>query len=349
MSKKTTDFDPDVWDNKNADPTKHETDTSILLRAADFGVDLESLELVDAAPPTAELPMQKKAEPKEHDFWQDMDISLNDIINVFISNSERPVILVSNDKIAYLNDTAKHMLEIADLKQVREAPFLQFVDKRDWNVLTANIGEMLTSGTKQKIRLRSMLKKQVNMEFQAVYLPDSSRFSFILVGNHFESRSEDQSLDGLYDELTGLPTFFLFEDRVQMAINNENYKDARLQKDMVAVAAIDIDNLEVFQQLNMEDFVMKKLAGILGLKYPFWVLIFGLRSRYDLEVELNKIIGIFKQGINDNFTTHEIFASIGCSIYPESAQSAKKIIEQTIAALKEAKGKEGNALVFYHS
>ena len=335
-----------------------QADLSLLREAPRYGINLDGLEDPAALQPQAELPRQQKSRVKEHYFWQDLDVNLNDIVNLVMNSSERPIVMVSDDKAVYFNFTAMQMLDIKNMRSVLNEPFLTFVDKQDWNVLTSSIGEMLTAAKKQKIRLRSQKGKVVPVEFQAIYLPDSKHFSFILVGGH-QKKSSKPFFNNLYDDLTGLPNFFLFEDRVQMAVNNENYKDSRLPKDLIAVAGVNIENIEVFRKLHLEEFVIKKLANTLvlslkknytvarGLKYHLWVLMPDIMNSYDLDLEMKKLMAIFKEGVSDNFTTHDLAVSVGASIFPNPARSAKKLIEQSIEALKEAQNNPESSLVLF--
>ena len=333
-------------------------DLSLLKDAKRYSIDLNNLEDVESSPSFSELPKQQKKKTKERYFWQGLDVNLNDIVNLVMNSSERPIIMVSDDKAVYFNFTAMQMLDIKDLRSSLNEPFLTFVDKQDWNLLTASIGEMLTAAKKQQIRLRSLKGKISSVEFQAIYLPDTKHFSFILVGNH-QNKSNKPFFNNLYDDLTGLPNFFLFEDRVQMAVNNENYKDSRLPRDLIAVVGVNVDNIESFRKLHLEEFVIKKLANTLvlslkknytvarGLKYHFWILMPDIMSGYDFDMEIKKLMALLKEGVSDNFTTHDLTVSVGASIFPNPARSAKKLIEQAIEALKQSQEQEGSSLVMF--
>ena len=336
-------------------------DPALLQEAERYNIDLNSLEA--AVEPQKAVREELVSETTaaflpEHQFWQDLDVSLEDMVSQVLDTSERLVVIVTDDKIAYMNRAALDMLEVKSFREIIGENFLTFVDKSDWNNLAENIGGMISDGTKLKVKLRTASNKIHSAELKAIYLPDSRHFSFILLSSH-ERRDQKPVFNALYDDLTGLPNFYLFEDRVQMAVNNENYKDVRLPKDLIAVAAVSIDNMENFRKLHLENFVIKKLASNLllslkknytvarGLKYQFWILMPDLVNEHSLEVELDKLRVIFKEGVTDNFTTHEVFTSIGVSVFPDPARSGKKLIEQAIASVKKAQEMPSNSLVMF--
>lgn len=336
------------------------TDIKILEDAPKYNIDLEALENYQARPVTAAAVNVDDAVAEDKYFWQELDVSLADMTSYVFDDDERPIVMVSDDKIAYLNKAAQNMLELSSQKEAMGGKFLRFVEKGDRDKLASGIGEMLADAAKQTIHLKALSGKIHAVEFRAVYLPDSLHFSFILIGNHeVKPVPSQQIFNNLYDELTGLPNFFLFEDRVQMAVNYENYKDVRLPRDLIAVAAVSIDNIEMFRRLNLESFAIKKLANTLvlslkknytvarGLRYQFWVLMPEIANEHVLKIELEKLRAIFNEGINDNFTTHEVVASIGATVFPKPAHSAKKLVEQAIFALRQAQERNGNRLELF--
>lgn len=268
-------------------------------------------------------------------------------------------------RIEYANETMQKILEAGENEIVGQN-FFSFVAEEDWNRLAENIGVMLTDGKKVNADLKSKNGKLYNVGLEAIYLPDARRFSFILIGqDRFdagvgiqERATEKPAALNLYDEVTGLPSFYLFEDRVQMAINYENYKDSRLRKNMVAVIAVSIDNIFVLRQQGIADFVLKKLASKLvlslkknytvarGMAYEFWIMMNDISSMGDLDLEMRKLNAIFMEGVSDNITEHNVNTSIGVSIFPTVAKSAKKLLEQTIKATKKSQEKGGGISVF---
>lgn len=345
--------------------------------SSNAAIDTSVLEAVEPVVQMAEIkqyipqsPVEEDADGEENtagrdDFIREADVRLDDIIKKFFSNSERPVVIVSDDKIEYANETMQKILEAGENEIVGQN-FFSFVAEGDWNRLAENIGVMLTDGKKVNADLKSKNGKLYNVGLEAIYLPDARRFSFILIGqDRFdagkglqERTTEKTAVLSLYDEVTGLPSFYLFEDRVQMAINYENYKDSRLRKNMVAVIAVSIDNIFVLRQQGIADFVLKKLASKLvlslkknytvarGMAYEFWIMMNDISSMGDLDLELRKLNAIFMEGVSDNITEHNVNTSIGVGIFPTVAKSAKKLLEQTIKATKKSQEKGGGISVF---
>lgn len=360
MQENYIDINQEALESFDGSTRRNPVNLELLKEAADYNIDLNALETVSGAGKLPEIDNQFNfSEIHEEQLnWPEMDVRLADMITDVLDSSERLVFLISDDKIAYLNKKAQAVLGIDGFKQAAGINFLEFVDKKDWNLLAENIGEMLTEKKVLSIHLRGANNKVAQMGFKAIYLPDTSRFAFILISEH-QKKTENIQFNNLYDEATGLPNFFLFEDRVQMAVNNENYKDVRLPKDLIAVVGIIIDNAEVFRKLNLEDFMLKKISSNLvlslkknytvarGLKFQFWVLMPDIINEHELEIELEKIRNILSTGLTDNFTSHDVLFSVGGSVFPNPARSAKKLIEQAIVAAKKAQELKNNSLVMF--
>ena len=50
----------------------------------------------------------------------------------------------------------------------------------------------------------------------------------------------------MYDDMTGLVSYYLFEDRLQTAIYYESHKDIRFKKNKIAVLAVNVDYIIFF-------------------------------------------------------------------------------------------------------
>lgn len=343
--------------------TKSKVDLGILSSAKKLNVDLDLLESLDETPKFNTIKQTSKANSAEkddlvvQDFIEDADVHLKDIIDKIFKNSDRSFVIVRDDKIEYANKTFLKILGVAGEDDVLKKNFLKFVVKEDWNLLAENIGEMLTNDKSLMVRLKLADNKVQRMNFDAIYLPDNQHFTFILVGSKIVTKIN--LVSGLYDDLTGLPNFYLLEDRVQMAVNAENYKDIRQKKNMIGLIGVSIDNMKAFKSLGIDDFILRKLAERLilslkktftvatGLKYQFWILLPNIDNLENFDVEIKRVKAALDEPVADNFTEHHIDASIGVSIFPDPATSAKKLIEQAILSIQKAQHDGGKRVVIF--
>lgn len=326
-------------------------ETDILDEAEVYHATTEELETVTEQPVVAE---PEKDSSRFQDMWAKMDVNLGEMVKNVFETSERLIFIVCDDNVVYQNKKARSVLEIDDFQQNSKGSFFNFVDQEDWKLLADNIGGLLMEQKTINIRLKTARQKIVPLGLSAVYLPDISHFSFILIGK-LQQKTEKAMINPLYDVNTGLPNFFLFEDRLLMAVNAE--KDKPLSEvNKMAVLAVSIDNIDVFRNLQTEDVLYKKLACQLamisdkrgtvarGLKYPFWCLL-PIVDEVSLNDFVAKVKGVLDEGISDNFNKHEIAYSIGYTLFPSSAPSAKKLVQQTIQAVEKAKKVTGNTVV----
>lgn len=325
-----------------------------------LGVDLNALESLDgngvsaanldvaaidgSLPPMSGVSKENATE-KLKEKWSGLSLSMSDAVVKVFEASDRPFIIVRDDMVAYANKTMLGILELQSDRDILGMKFLSFVAKEDWNLLAENIGLMLTEEKSVEVRLKTGRDKIYKINLQAMYLDDDMHFTFVLVGDRKLKYNPNA---GLYDAVTGLPNFYLFEDRVHIAVKNENYKDVRQRREMIAVVGISIDNFDELQKVNMGDFVLKKLASKLafrlkksytiarGLKYQFWLLLTDLTNEGNLEVEIEKIKAIFDEPVINNDEEYTILSSVGWCVYPQQTQSAKKMIELTIEEIKIA-------------
>ncbi len=375
MAQETTYIDEavhlqDSLEDLNGAVRPQHPETALLAEAEKYHAGRDELEKPDAATDLlsatdAAIAEQRKEEAGKA-FWKEIDVSLADIIERLFEKSLRPIVLIRDDRVEYINDTMANVLRLSSKGEALGETFLKFVAEEDWNLLAENIGAMLTENRSVAVRLKSAGDKLYPTHLEALYIADSQHFSFILIGDSIHVREEEPSprapvggVACLFDPQTGLPNFYLFEDRLQMAVNAENYKDIRLNKNIIAVMGISIDNLEDFRKLGLENFVMKRLAATLaatikksytaaaGLKIQFWVMINDVNTLHDLEVEVEKIKAVFDEGVRDNFTIHALHTSIGVSVFPNPAKSAKKLMQQAIYATVAAQKAGGNKLIYY--
>ena len=119
---------------------------------------------------------------KEPDFIENADVRLSDLISKFLADSVRPVIIICDDKVEYINQTVRDVLNMSDDEMLGHN-FLDFVKRDDWNLLAENIGVMLTDAKKVSIHLQAKNGNVVETSMEAMYIPDDNHFAFILIGS----------------------------------------------------------------------------------------------------------------------------------------------------------------------
>lgn len=333
-------------------------DLSVLGEADKYDIDLSSLEAVSVKKGGSKSAGGKSQVMQQNENWTKLDVKLLDIANLVFERVDFPVFIVQDDEIVYANNVVSDLLRINDGFEVVKHKFFEFVYKDDWNLLANNIGEMLTNHTDLTIRFNRRDNKIQELNLKAVYLPDIEHFSFVLLGEKVRNKNKPSS-NVLYDDDTGLPSFFLFEDRLQMSVLMSNATREGEHKYGIAVLAINIDNIKEFKKLNLDDAVVKKLADNLvfnlpktvtvskGLKYHFWILLSGMRDDFEIDYHIRRIKEVLDAGISDNFMRHDLVYSAGCSIFSKDARSSKELIEHTIESVRKAQENAESSLIIY--
>lgn len=333
-------------------------DKSLLEEAENYNVELDALEELKAYSDFVSIEQHPdnivKSDPDVFNRLKDLDVRLTDIVEKLFKKSDRPYIIIQDNKIQFANRTFEQFVGVKKSDEILGKPFLDFVAKDDWNLLAENIGEMLTLGKSLAVKIKTSHNNFYKMNFEAIYLNDRQSFSFILAGERIISKSS--LVSGLYDNITGLPSFYLLEDRLQVAINNEQHKDFRLAKNTITLIGINIDNYDEFIKIGQGSYILKKFASNLvmslrknytvarGLRFHFWILMNEFENKNDWDLEIKKIRGVCDEPISGEFEDFELKVSMGVSTYPNQAASAKKLLEQAILSVEKA-GKNGDGKV----
>lgn len=163
----------------------------------------------------------------------------------------------------------------------------------------------------------------------------------------------------MYDGLTGLPSFNLFEDRLQVALTNEKAKNLRLRRLKIAVVGIKIENLASFAEGAARDDVIRQTARELvellpenytvarGINYQFWLMMPYLESREDGKVIIEKIKSTLAKPLSAAGGVYHRSCKMGAVLYEHNpADSVNTLVGKAIFALQRAE-ENGKDVVYF--
>lgn len=178
-------------------------------------------------------------------------------------------------------------------------------------------------------------------------------------GMNFGYTKPDDYPQCMYDRLTGLPSFNLFEDRLQVALTNEKAKNLRLRRLKIAVVGIKIENLASFAEGSARDDVIRKTARELvellpenytvarGINYQFWLMMPYLESREDGKVIIEKIKSTLAKPLSAAGGVYHRSCKMGAVLYEHNpADSVNTLVGKAIFALQRAE-ENGKGVVYF--
>lgn len=176
---------------------------------------------------------------------------------------------------------------------------------------------------------------------------------------NFGYTKPDDYPECMYDRLTGLPSFNLFEDRLQMALTNEKAKNLRLRRLKIAVVGIKIENLASFAEGSARDDVIRQTARELvellpenytvarGINYQFWLMMPYLESREDGKVIIEKIKSTLAKPLSAAGGVYHRSCKMGAVLYEHNpADSVNTLVGKAIFALQRAE-ENGKGVVYF--
>lgn len=161
-------------------------------------------------------------------------------------------------------------------------------------------------------------------------------------------RKPDACSGCMFDPLTALPSFDLFEDRLQTALTAEEAKDVRLRRIKIAVVGIFIRNLSDLENTVLRDRILQQLADRLlmvmpknytvarGINYHFWIMMPGMQDAEEIEVNVDKAAAIFFRSVDIDDVSFRPDCNVGVSVFDKEPADSATLIGQAIAALQRA-------------
>ena len=109
----------------------------------------------------------------QKNIFEQVDVHLQDMIDKFFRNSERPIVIISDDKIMYSNASFIKLINVENQTKVINHNFLEYVVKDYWNIVAEGIGEALTTSKSIQIGIKDKLGNIHKINFDAIYIPDN--------------------------------------------------------------------------------------------------------------------------------------------------------------------------------
>ncbi len=163
----------------------------------------------------------------------------------------------------------------------------------------------------------------------------------------------------MFDEQTGLPSFNLFEDRLQTALVNERVKNQRFRRLKIAVVGIMIKNLSSFPEGKAREIMLRQTAGRLvsflpqnytvarGINYPFWIMMPYLESKEDGRVTIEKMKALLAQPVKTEKGEYRLECRIGAVLFEHDPEdSVSTLVGKAIYALKKAEETDKSVVYF---
>jgi diguanylate cyclase (GGDEF)-like protein len=172
-----------------------------------------------------------------------------------------------------------------------------------------------------------------------------------------ERQSEEISRMAHYDPLTGLPNRNLFQDRLQQLISISN----RYSK-LCGLAFIDLDGFKQINDTHGHDIgnrllveIANRLKGSIResdivarlIGDEFAVLLYDLRCSDDARIVADRLLSACRSSVQIGGRSHEVSASIGIAIFPDSARDGEVLVRQADEAMYHAKRAGKNQYAFY--
>lgn len=361
-------------------------DVSILQHAQDYHISLAGLEKIETTEDDI-LSIKSKPQPTESDLsnientiretsnikedakkfpdspkttshlnLERVDLPLKEIIRKIFWRAASPIVIISDDKIIYVNPSFLDLVGKESEYDVFEKNFFEFVSPEYWEKLSTGIGDVLTKNQGIQIGIKGKSGKIIRLNFEGIYISDEHSFSFILIGTLAEKKSYAA---GLFNERTGLPNYELLQDRIKMSIDSRSQDSLSLGKNISALMCISLettDFIDDFKSRSVLKRIFERLLSSLNKHYTlahgkedkeFWIYIPKIENEEKLSHEVQYIKDLFETPVEENYSTTRFKSQIGVSTYPEPATSAKKLLEEAKLANEKAKQNNDGEIVYF--
>ena len=297
-------------------------------------------------------------------------------ITNLVENSSNLMCVVKDGLISYINKTGVSMLKFLDPLEIITMPFIDIFDDGAKEKFNADFDNIINNQNPYQSVFITTENQKLDVELSIISLPNGDENSFLVEAKNIsyikkieeKYRANEQKVkqNFMHDDLTGLPSSNLFEDRLQMAIARSArraYGKADAAQNRIAVIVMNVDKIDAISQelgVDAANHVLRNIAIRLASSFrncdtiakndskSFLLILEGLNSLDDAETVARRTLGIMYEQIGYKGSNLALGCSIGISIFPEHGIKARKLLNAAEKALDEVSKNGGNFYMIYN-
>ena len=284
--------------------------------------------------------------------------------NAMLDNNLVGVAKVHERKIVWHNKELIRLMGLPDADYAGQSAQVLFSDEAGYQKLEDEAHPVLKSHGvyRNEIKDRHQTSgKDIWISVNGIMLPESDDVSFWMFLDITDSKAKLQAVQNVanHDALTGLPNRRLLDDRLQQALSYGSRTAS-----IVAVCSVDLDGLKPTNDRHghkIGDLLLKEAAQrMLANVRPydtvarlggdeFVFLLSNLQDMTDCHAGIQRILEALRQPlILDGFDPIPMSASIGVAIFPDHANGADALLNQSDFAMYQAKNAGGGRYCIYN-
>ncbi|MGD9638765.1 MAG: diguanylate cyclase [Alphaproteobacteria bacterium] len=328
--------------------------------------DYQEEQVVDYTPAEGHPLNVNAGYPEETHMW----------INGLVDNSTNLMCVVNNGYISFINKTGVGMLRFLDAQEIVGMPFIDILDETVKESFINDFEYIINRQSPYQTVLITTDNQKIDVDISVISLSPEVDTSFLIeakdisylkqIEEKFKMNEQRIKQNSMHDDLTGLPSSNLFEDRLQMAIARSTrraYGKADASQNRIAVVIMTVDKMEaITKEFGQEaaDHVLRNIAIRLASSFrncdtiakddnkSFLLILEGINTFDDAETVARRTLGIMYEQIGYKGNNLALGCSIGISIFPEHGIKARKLLNAAEQALEEVVKRGGNFYMVYN-
>ncbi len=324
--------------------------------------------IVSAEPVTKENPKEEKNSTQNNLMKNFLKVEDVPILKDIYDNSLTISIIVKDGLIDYINVSGLEILEYRK-DDIIGKDFLEIVSEDNWVYFTEDIKDLITKNINREVHLIKKNKEKIAVLCSAQFIKCQKSFIFSIEAlsvRHIRNQLDDASEVNIYndgdlqedvkygvmiDKLTGLPTFHLYEDRLQMAIARSvrhahgNAKSAQKKIGVVCVKVDKINDIEKSYNTETKNYILQTIGMRMvsslrqedtvakGVEEDFIIVCENASGIEDIETVIRRLLGGILEKIYFEREEHNITCSIGASMFPNHGVNPTRLLDAARKAM----------------